>query len=403
MAEPRRFVVLIALLAALALAGCSSTDSSYWDLIQQEGTAAKAAVDWVHARYYSSGAWAFQPGDYTAAPDGNWEVDEGPAVLEAVLACVPSGLNADTASEAQTARDTVNRAILQHQLPSGEFDAGPPGSVPSTVVYGTFWAQVQGTVAYILDMCGQLDHATLVSWEQSLGRYVNWLESSDNASWYSNGNNNLRMALVLTEEAKLANAAGEPSSIVWGYIADAEDEKNFVDNPGWQPPPNGPGFGWNQTGAAGYFSETPDGTDTDDWWCNNSGPCTGFDPSYTSLQLQTALWGYVVSGYDSWWQNVVTDEYNELAPLLSNGQLNMLNGSRVNASPSTFWTDVYSVLDEHNLGQHDADWRAQQNQWGNFYTWLEQPANQNRPSFANTTFWDVAAAAPGLFDVELRH
>ena len=383
-----RRLLWLALLIALAVAGCSSTDPQYPSLLTQQGETLYSTVQSFQALRYSNGVW--DPANYTSAqPDGTWQKDQAPAVADAVLAASGSS---QAASLASVATATVNTAIAQHQRPDGDFDAGPPGA-DDTGIGATFWASEEGEIAVVLDHTAS--KATLASWDQSMQRYVGWLESSGNARWYSNGNVNLREALIMLEAQDLATATGDTT----GAAADAKDlaaEQVFVMNPGWQPAGD---FGWHQNGAAGWFSETPPGSGTGNFWCDNS-PCVGFDPYYTTLQLDDALTGYVLSGYAAWWGNIVKSESAALSPLLvdGGGEINEANGSRKNpSSPGIFDPQVFAVADEHNIASSDADWSAQQSVLATEFAW-----DAKQPTLGPNDFAFLASDATALLDAEVQ-
>jgi hypothetical protein len=368
----------------------SSTDSQYSTLLKKQGTQLKTTISQLEtAAYNGSGVWS--AGNHSAGP---WGVYQSPATAEAALANDPSAgnLEADREHEARVAEETINAGIASHNA-SGGFEP----SSDTDAVDGAWFAEDLGFVGDVLYKGGWLRGGTLQSWEQRLVSYVRWLQSTGNTSWYTNGNVNLRFALIMLEARNLATDAGDATDAA-EMSADLSTEEAFTVNPcaGGTCTPGAGRWGWHQDGNAGYFSETPSGW-PNDWSCDNS-PCTGFDPEYTALQLQDALTGYVISGYDGWWQNIVVSEYNRLAPLVSSGRLNQANGSRKNDPPFLFFPPVYAVLDEHNLTSDDAGWQAQMNQYQtDANIWVANAGSQGPEEYRA-----LAAPAVAVLDAEQR-
>jgi hypothetical protein len=306
--------------------------------------------------YNGAGEWD----TYHYTTDGEWQKEQFPASDEAALAVA----NNDKA-RAKIAIDTVNTAIAQHQDESSTSNAGDfaLASDKAAAVDSSFWVEQMGLIANTLSGAGMLDPTTRQAWEQSMVKYDEWLTSSGNWKWYINGNDNLRFAAIFLETAKLATAAGDSQDAA-NANAEYQQEQQFVDDPGWTPSNQpGPGYGWNTSGNTGWFAEFPPGTGTGNVWCNNQVPpaVLGQDYNYTAAQLATALDGYILSGYDGWWQNVVTREYNLVEPRVSNGQIDADGGCRGNYGTYAFYPEVYAVLDQHNLGAHDTEWSNQTN------------------------------------------
>lgn len=367
----------------------SSNDSQYSTLLKKQGTQLKATIGLLEtAAYNGRGVWS--AANYSAGP---WGVYQWPAMAEAALANVSSAGNpkADREHDAHVAKDTVNAGIAHSAF--GDFE---PNS-DTDVVDGSWFAEDLGFVGDVLYRGGWLHGGTLHSREQRLVSYVRWLELSGNPAWYVNGNVNLRFALIMLEARTLAADAGDQAGLA-DMSADLSVEEAFTMNPcaSRTCTPQSGAWGWHQNGGDGYFSETPSGW-PNDWFCSTS-PCTGFDPEYTAIQLQDALTGYVLSGYDGWWHNVVVSEYNQLAPLVSGGRLNQANGSRKNDPPFLFFPPVYAVLDEHNLASDDTGW---QGQLGEYKTdaniWVANAGSQGPDEYRA-----LAAPAVAVLDAEQR-
>jgi hypothetical protein len=346
--------------------------------------------------YNGSGEWD----TYHYTTDGAWQKEQYPASDEAALAVA----NRDTA-RAKIAIDTVNAAIAQHQDASSTSNAGDFASASdkAAAVDSSFWVEQMGLIANTLSGAGMLDSTTRQAWEQSMVRYDAWLTSSGNWKWYINGNDNLRFAAIFLETAKLAAAAGDSKDAA-NANAEYEQEQQFVDNPGLTPSNHpGPGYGWNISGNAGWFAEFPPGTGTGNVWCNNRVPpaVLGQDYNYAAAQLATALDGYILSGYDRWWQNIVTGEYNLLEPRLSNGQLDADGGCRGNYGTYAFYPAVYAVLDQHKLGAHDTEWSNQtsalQSEFSNIHD-----GTVGHPDWIPTNeYGDLGVLAPAYVDAEI--
>jgi hypothetical protein len=379
--------------AALLLAACSN-DSQYQSLLTVQANQAKAITDTFAAdpQHYAGGEW--DPTLYnTAQPDGFWEKEQWPAVTMAVAALYSRsfGDTAAAAVEARIAIDTVNQAIAQKQHPDGSFGE-------SGVVGGTFWAQAEGLIALVLQKAGAIDTPTLDKWAGSLGSYASWLESSGNATWYVNGNDNLRMTLILLEASQLAQLTGSAyASTLQGWY---QASQAFVVNPcaATQCSPQSGAWGWHQvTPTSGYFSETPPGNGfPNNYGCSGPQPCTGFDPYYVTLQLYDALTGYILSGHDSWWQNIIVGEWHMEQPLLiDGGALNASNGSRQNLANPPFDPSVYAVLDAHNLEQHDDLWLQQNADLQQHFQWMEQ---QPLSALSPNDWGFISSPASGVLD-----
>lgn len=375
-----------------ALAGCASNDPQYSRLLEEQVTQLNTATSGLEgAAYNGGGAWS--AANYFTGP---WGVYQWPAMSEAALADLPSALNPQTAREheAQVAEQTINAGIAWHNAAGGDFE--PSGT---SVVDGAWFAEDLGFVGDALYQGGWLDGGTLQAWEGRLVSYVRWLESSGNARWYVNGNVNLRFALIMLAARNLATDAGAAADAS-EMSADLSAEQAFTMNPCASTgcTPQSGAWGWHQVGGAGYLSETP-GAWPQSFTCSGPQPCTGFDPSYTAIQLRDALAGYVLSRYDGWWQNIVVSEYKQLAPLVSGGQLNQADGSRQNDPPFLFFAPVYAVLDEHNLASDDAGWLAQLNMYqSDAAIWVANAGAQGPIEYAA-----LAAPAIAVLDAEQAH
>ncbi len=308
--------------------------------------------------YAGGGVWVSN----SYQTDGTWGRQQWPALAEAIFSRVPSGQQPGSPSaEAQVATDTLNAAITNHQLADGNFGT----STSDSPVNGCFWAVAEGATAWVLQQGHELTPTQLTTFEQSMVKFVNYTETSGNAPFYINGNVNICFTTAMLEAWKLAQAAGDAAQAT--MLADYQAEQTFVMDPCAHKScnPQTGAWGWHQGGAtqygtlpanAGYFSESP-GNYPGNWWCDNTGTCYGLDPYYaSSIQLNHILIGYLISGYDSWWQNLVTSEANTFMPLLiDGGNLNASNGSRHSAPQILFDPSIWSILDEHDLAPANVD------------------------------------------------
>jgi len=345
------------------------------------------------ANNYRQGAW--DPSEYTAAQgDGWWQKEQWPAITAAVLSADPH--TAGGAGEAKIAADTVDAAIAQHQLPNGAWDEGPPESRAPSVVGGSFWAEAEGIIANVLHYGNRVDPDTLRHWEQSMISYCNWLESSGEATWYANGNVNINFALVFLATYKLAVDVGDTAA-QGAALADYRAEQRYIVNPGRKPAGD---WGWHQVGRTGWFSETPPGTGPGNWFCaNGQVPCVGLDWEYTEAQLETAAWGYVLSGYDGWWEKIVRYEFNtEHQRLIDGGTINASGGSRHDEPSLIFYPDVYSIMYRHKISSAPDLWSQQ------LLALREQLSairTQSPGSLDVNAYTLVADGAVGLLDFEI--
>jgi hypothetical protein len=352
--------------AALALAACS-TDTQYPNEIVNQVLTLSSNLQTFQGRAYDGqGRWS--PTNYDGHQgDGWWEKEQYPALAEAALSRIPN--NSLSPGQRAVATNTVNMAISTHQLADGNFD-GPAGT--DAGVGGTQWAWVEGVIAVLLSGgVNPPNLATRTSWEQSLVKYVKYQETfSGVANWYANGNVNLNVTLTMYAAYKMAQNVGNTNDAT-AMLSDYQAEQAFIVNPpGWNsaswgtaPYGNGPGFGWHQVGSTGWFSETPRGTGPGNFWCNNGqSPCEGLDYEYTMAQMEVASWGYVITGRDAWWKNIVLSEAAVEQPrLIDGGTINASGGSRHNTSSTIFYPDVFSVMASNNLGgAWDTLWGQQQ-------------------------------------------
>jgi hypothetical protein len=377
---------------AAATASCAN-DALYAALIGQQRSILEQAVNAFQANNYHQGAW--DPSEYTTAQgDGWWQKEQWPAITAAVLSADANATGA--AVEAKVAADTVNTAIAQHQLPNGAWDEGPQGSTAASVVGGSFWAEAEGIIANVLHDGDRVDAGTLRRWEQSMVSYCSWLENSGEATWYANGNVNINFALVFLATYKLAVDVGD-TAFQRRALADYRAEQRFIVNPNRKPAGD---WGWHQVGRTGWFSETPPGTGPGNWYCaDGQVPCVGLDWEYIEAQLETAAWGYVLSGYDGWWEKIVRYEFNtEHRRLIDGGTIRASGGSRHDGPSLIFYPDVYSIMYRHKISSDPDLWSQQLMALRKQFSATE---TQPPASLDVNAYTLVADGAVGLLDLEI--
>jgi hypothetical protein len=324
-------------------------------LNQEKQIVAKA----VNGYTYQNGEWL--PSVYSTS---SWAVYQEAAAGAATIGVTSGG----TVAERQMAIDTINTAIKVHQLSSGDFDDGTPSSGTSGD-NGTMWVEAEGYSA--LALRNYVPIATEQSWEQSMVKYTNFLETGD-TKWYANGNVNMSYAVALLETYDLAKFVGDSNAST--YWNDYVFEKAFLTNPDqatgdmacnstsvektrW-----GGGYGQQATSDGGYyFREAAGGGACAASVCANGiVPCNGFDPEYTMLQMNNASVGLSVGGDNSFFQGVLENEYRAEDPLIgTNGVINAGNGSRKDHPDDTFDAQVYYYLQSANQGNYTTAWSTQ--------------------------------------------
>jgi hypothetical protein len=394
-------------------------DANYAALLSAQRSSVQSAFDNLVTKWYSAGE--FIPSDYQGAGTV-YGREQWPAAVAAILSRDESDPN-KAAVEARVAIDTVNNLFARHLLANGDFDNGTAGT-PGDDVADTYTAQGVGLAANVLQEAGRLDAGTLHAWEQDMFGVATWLWNKDGL-YYVNGNVDLRMTVVFLEALKLAQADGDSSdaSTLQSYY---QQQQAFTMNPNsvspWPPAPylctvncESPqtsfGIGWNQDGAAGYFSEAASGGHNTDCANNPPGPetpCILLDWDYTGEQLYTAEIGYVLSGYDPWWQNIVIGEYNTLLPRLTNtsywnagGFLDTTSGSRHSAGPPPppYFNPLYGVTDMHNLASRDDLWLGQLADYQRWQGWtVDNSASAYTPNMYDCGL--IAYSSLAILDAE---
>jgi len=268
---------------------------------------------------YASGVWS------TSMP-GCWACANGGPATAVSTSYVLSG--AKNASLLTMATDTINTAIATRQLPNGGF-LGPPGDGQSEPIATYFFGVEFGTVYHLISR--YLDPATRIRWQASLAAAANFLVSSGNAIWWANGNINLGYAEFFFLVWK---ATGDPT-----YLQDYNNEWTFLLAP--------PQSKFPDAGLVIVKAPTrADGSDGSGYLTETGAGGTGFDPEYTSLQLDVASRLFLLSG-DPRALRLANLEVNMLLPLVNSSMvLTADNGTRHAGSDyqTGFLSSAFSVL-----------------------------------------------------------
>src|SRR5262249_55623130 len=206
------------------------------------------------------------------------------------------------------------------QNADGSFNGSALTNSPMT----TAFVGVELGVTY-LELQDVLDPATRSAWADSIARLNDYLISSGQTTWYINGNANLRqvedlwLAWKITGEQRFADAY--------------EQEWTFTITP---PQPRWQGFGLQTSGDAGYLAES------------SAGATPGFDPWYTTVQLDTATELWILS-HDSRYLNLMNLQVNADRQLIDSSWMrNAPNGTRENPL-FAFYSVAPDVLVSHGL------------------------------------------------------
>lgn len=280
-------------------------------------------------------AYATTQGPYV---NGNWESsdmtsgnywaenDGGPMTAAATIYALTGHSNQTLLNEAE---QTANTQITTRQASDGGFE-DTPGDPTSVSAIDTMFFGVEFGTTYDL-IAGDVSASTRASWQQSLAAAANYLITSGNATWYVNGNINIGFAELFYLTWK---ATGNPT-FEKAYNA----EWNFVTAP---PQAQFPGDGLVITTPP----TTADGSNGDGYLTETGAGGTGFDPEYTSLQLDVACRLYLLSG-DPRALRLANLEINQELPLVNSAMsLNTSGGTRhtTEGRETAFLTSAYAVL-----------------------------------------------------------
>ncbi len=260
----KRRVALLAVFSAVAwVLGPSAIDA------RAQSTAAQQSLTFLTSEVdayagplgpYQDGIWPSPGGDCWACDNG------GPATAAATVYMLTGQSQPQLLREAEGTFDT---AIATRQRPDGIFVPPAGDSQPAGIATIFFAVELGNTY---LELSPVLGPARRTRWRSSLAAAAYYLIDNGNLSWYTNGNINL-------DEIELMylawRATGDPA------LHAAYDEAwSFTLHP---PQDTWPGCGLvtlraprqvDGSDGAGYLTETGAGG-------------TGFDPEYSSLQLDT--------------------------------------------------------------------------------------------------------------------
>jgi hypothetical protein len=338
----------LALFAAFALVPAASAAPPTTDLAQQHADIAALTRtvlgDWTTntaaGRWYADGVW-HNPSDVDC-----WSCLDSAATAAAIVS--RAGASDDVAMR-QVAIDTWNTAISTEQNADGSFNGSPLTNSPMT----TAFVGVELGLSY-LELQDTLDPATRASWADSIERLNDYLIDSGQTTWYINGNANLRqvedlwLAWRITGEQRFADAYAQ--------------EWTFTTAP---PQPRWQGFGLQVSGDSGYLAES------------SAGATPGFDPWYTTVQLDTATELWILT-HDRRYLDLMNLEFNAEQPLIdSNWMLNATNGSRKN-SVFAFYSVAPDLLVYHGLRPDLV--ASQPGQIAQLESQFSDPGNYNNPT-----------------------
>lgn len=285
------------------------------ELSQAQSLLEQQLGDYMHEspHSYSSGVWR------GPSSDPCWYCYDTAAVGAATV-----GRLTDNTTDVNDAIATFNTAIAKHQLASGAFadDTGAADGVAT----GFF---LVGFGVADLELRPYLSAKTRAAWAESYASAAQYLVNSGDTTWYINGNVMLRQ----TEVMWLAYAITGDSR----FLNDYNSEWSFTVSPSQS---RWPGYGLQYTtvpsdsdGADGaaYLAES-DGSD---------GP--GYDPNYTSAQLDTATDLYVLTR-DPRYLRLMNLLFNQLQPRISSTWILDATGGTRDSFDEPFLSAAVSVL-----------------------------------------------------------
>lgn len=245
-------------------------------------------------RHYSAGVW------YATDGPSCWYCYDAAATGAAVLSRQP-GRDPKLARVAIT---TFNTAIARHQLANGAF-TDPDGNADgiATAFFGVYLGLAD------LELQNQLPAATRTAWRVSIANAATYLVKSGNATWYINGNINLRETEVLWLAWAITHKRWfrDQYDREWAFTIDPPQQR-------W------PGFGLHLVVAP----RQRDGSDGKAYLAESGGAMPGFDPSYTMVALDTATELWVLT-HDPRYLRLMNLLFNQLRPHVSASWL--LDGS----------------------------------------------------------------------------
>jgi hypothetical protein len=336
---------------------------------------------------YGGSQGPFANGYWNTTDTGCWACDQGgPATGAATLALLSStgGRSSSPTSSPYfgQAVATINTAIATRQGANGAFtDPGATGQ--STEMATEFFGVEFGTV--YRELSPYLSAATKASWQKSLSAAADYLIQNGNVTWYTNGNVNLGNT--------------EFFYLVWQATGDAKYQQ--AEQQAWDFMVSPPQSQWPGDGLVIVKQPTQsDGSDGQAYLAETGSGGTGFDPEYTSLQLDIASRFYLLSG---------DPKVLRLANMLANMVLTRTNQSTwmLDTSGGTRHTDsnryvnllssAFAVLGERG-GRSDLDAIASSELQAETAAYEQQPWQDYNPVFRRALGNDIStialAAAP---------
>ncbi len=250
--------------------------------------------------FYTNGQW--RNGQEAAC----WRCTLGPGVAAALIA--------RTSGDSQMrnrAIETFETMVTQHQTGEGAFMPANPQEDGLAIT--TMFAATELGTAYV-ELRDQLPADQKKRWAQSIARSADYLVAKGNLRWYTNGNIVIGNALVM-QFAWLATGDQR-------YRDAYENALEFAVAP---PADRWPGYGL-------VYTKQPakaDGSDGAAYLAEAGKGGPGYDPEYTSLQLDQLTRLYLVSG-DARVVRLMNLLTNQLLPKvdLATGKLDTSNGTR---------------------------------------------------------------------------
>jgi hypothetical protein len=271
----RRIHLLVAVLTSVVAAGAGASSALAATMVKTAGTGALNLLS-SEVFAYATSLGPYQNGIWQTSNTVCWACNQGGPATAAATVYMLTGRSRPATLRA--AEGTIDRAIATRQRPDGSF-LGPPGDTQSPDVATMFFGVEEGNT--FLELSPVLDPARRARWKASLAAAAGYLIHNGNLNWYTNGNVNLGNA----ELFYLAwRATGDPR-----LEAAYNQALTFALHP---PQSTWPGRGLvvdkqptraDGSDGAAYLTETGDGG-------------TGFDPEYTSLQVDVATRLYMLSG-----------------------------------------------------------------------------------------------------------
>ena len=336
-------------------------------------------------REYAGPEGPFVNGVWVSPENACWACNEGgPATGAATVYALTGRTRPELLSESA---QTIDTAIATRQNADGSF-TGPPSNTQSPGITTMFFGNEFGMVYHLL--ASSLSVAQRERWQRSLASAANFLITDGDTNWYANGNINLGYTEFLY--------------LVWQATGERRFEQAYEES--WaftlHPPQNRfPGGGMvtltapaREDGAdgAGYLAETGEGG-------------TGYDPEYSSLQLDVASRLYLLS-HDPRALRLANMLVNLLLPRInkstwmldtSGGSRHPEQGRQVGFMASAFavlgLSGVRSELTQYVLPQVEKE-----------ETWFPQPFQADSGVFrrafgSNVSTIALAAAAPTVLQV----